>query len=327
MSALRAGQCPPFRVRIPATSANLGPGFDLFGLALAIYTELYFEFSEEPQLAELVDADGRPLPFPPEKNLIAVGFRALLQELGYEAPGFRARVVSELPPGRGFGSSAAALAGGVAAARALLHFAQGAPAPLDQARDDVNLLTRLEGHPDNAAPARVGGFVFACLEAGLVRYFQHRLPEALGLAAIVPDFGISTAKSRTQLPRSVSLADCLSNLKGALLWREYIDSGDEQQLVAALNADRLHQPYRSAQIPALAALQERAAELGIFGATISGSGPGLLCYYPRIEEASILSAIKDRLSEVTEQHGQNFQILPTAPDYHGLVQIAAALQA
>lgn len=325
MSPALLRQYPEFQIRIPSTTANLGPGFDLFGMALQLYTTIHFAFQEDSSQHDLFDSAGVALPIAADKNLIAVGYRALLHEENRDGPGFRATVQSSLPAGRGFGSSAMALTAGVAAARHVLHCDGHGPAPLDTAEEDVQLLTRLEGHPDNVTPARVGGFVFACLHQGRVRYFKHRLPEDLGMAAIVPDFAISTRQSRAQLPAAVPVKDALRNMTGVLLWREYIDRGDPDLIIAALESDRLHQAYRAAQIPALDALQKRAAELGIYGATISGSGPGLMCFFPRSGEGPALAAIEQALVPVTEGHGQRFEIHSIRPDYAGLVVVSTAL--
>lgn len=208
-------------IRVPATSANLGPGFDMFGVALSLHTSYHFHFDEEPGTARLLDREGAPLPIPPEQNLIATAYRAFCdraepEKAGTPRPGFSVRVENDVPTGRGFGSSASALTAGVAAARHTL-----ALDVLGDGDGDVQILNELEGHPDNVAPARLGGFVLGYTHSdGRIMTIRKRLPENLGLAVLYPDFNISTHVSRTKLPERVPLRDCLSTMKGVLLWRE-----------------------------------------------------------------------------------------------------------
>lgn len=313
---------PDLRLRVPATSANLGPGFDMFGLALNLYTRYHFSFREDPEI-RLFDSAGATLAIPPEKNLIAVAYHARLRRSGKTAgPGFDCRVEYRIPFSRGFGSSASALAAGVAAARYVLDPREGAGSNAS-ADDDVQLLDELEGHPDNVCPARIGGFTICYRSGGRVRYLRKTAPANLGLVAIAPDFTTSTKQSRQQLPEQIPVSDCLSNMTGVLLWREYLESGDPAHLCDALVADRLHEPYRKHRLPALDAIRDAASALGIYGATISGSGPGLLVYFPRSDEGRVLADLAKTLEPVTAAVNQRFTLLPCEPDYAGLTELEA----
>jgi homoserine kinase len=313
---------PELRLRVPATSANLGPGFDMFGLALNLYTRYHFTFRDDPEI-RLFDANGAALAIPPEKNLIAVAYHARLRRSGLNGgPGFDCRVDYRIPFSRGFGSSASALAAGVAAARHALAPGDNAGAAAT-ADEDVQLLDELEGHPDNVCPARIGGFTICYRSAGRVQYLRKTAPTNLGLVAIAPDFATSTKQSRQQLPEKIPVNDCLSNMTGVLLWREYLESGDPAHLCDALSADRMHEPYRKHRLPALDAIRSAAPTLGLYGATISGSGPGLLVYFPRPEEARVLAELADVLAPVTAAVDQRFTLLPCEPDYAGLTALDA----
>lgn len=311
---------PDLRLRVPATSANLGPGFDMFGLALNLYTRYHFSFRDDPEI-RLFDSAGAALAIPPEKNLIAVAYHARLRRSGRASgPGFDCRVDYRIPFSRGFGSSASALAAGVAAARHALEpgTRAGASATADE---DVQLLDELEGHPDNVCPARIGGFTMCYRSGGRVRYLRRTAPASLGLVAIAPDFTTSTKQSRQQLPEQIPVGDCLSNMTGVLLWREYLESGDPAHLCDALLADRLHEPYRKHRLPALDAIRSAATALGLYGATISGSGPGLLVYFPRADEGRVLADLGRVLEPVTAAVNQRFTLLPCEPDYAGLTEL------
>jgi homoserine kinase len=317
---------PELRLRIPATSANLGPGFDMFGLALNLYTRYHFNFRDDAEI-RLSDANGAALAIPPEKNLIAVAYHARLRRSGLQSgPGFECRVDYRIPFSRGFGSSASALVAGVAAARHVLAPGEN-PGAAATADDDVQLLDELEGHPDNVCPARIGGFTICYRSGGRVRYLRKTAPADLGLVAIAPDFTTSTKQSRQQLPEKIPVADSLSNMTGVLLWREYLESGDPAHLCDALGADRLHEPYRKHRLPALDAIRNAAPTLGLYGATISGSGPGLLVYFPRSDQDRVLTALADVLAPVTAAVHQRFTLLPCEPDYYGLTDLDASATA
>ncbi|MCB1324227.1 MAG: homoserine kinase [Leptospiraceae bacterium] len=308
-------ELPDLSLRVPATSANLGPGFDMFGIALDLYTTFEFQFVEQPG-CRLRTVDGEEIPIPPERNLVLVAYLRFLEEQGLATvPGLEVTVDAGAPRGRGFGSSASALVAGLGAARQVLQSSgQKQIAP----ERELELLTEIEGHPDNIAPALLGGFVFSYeRDGGGVGAIRRRLPEDLGLVALIPDFTISTRQSRGQLPAQLTRSDCLRNMRGVLLWMEYLSSGDPKYLEEALQLDRIHQPTRARLIPGFDRLQQEARQIGLYGVSISGSGPALLAYYPRQNEQKIRTNLASALSEVYPSPEGALRFC--RPDYEGLL--------
>ncbi len=256
-------------IRVPASSANLGPGFDVFAAALALHLEL--EVSETGRFAVHTDLDvGRD-----RDNLIVRAFEQL-----HPADAFEFRISSEIPLSGGLGSSAAATLAGLMAADHLFE--------LDA--DVAGLACELEGHPDNVAAAQHGGFVVCGADR------VHRIEPPMGLEAVlvVPGHSVATNKARSALPQAVPLADAAFNVAAASLLSLGLASGDWELIGAGLH-DRLHQPYRARLYPRSAELRQRAVEFGALGATISGAGPSVLfwCHYE--QTGSVIS----RLQQVT----------------------------
>jgi homoserine kinase len=239
-------------VRVPASSANLGPGFDAFGAALALHVEvLVQETGEFGVVTDLPIARDR-------RNLCVRGFEALL------APdGFTFTIRSQVPLSGGLGTSAAAYVAGLVAADSLLG---GRADLLDHA-------TRLEGHPDNVAAALLGGFVI-CADGAAARLEP---PPGLEAVLAVPHRSVRTAKARAALPAEVPMADAVFNVAHASLLVLGLAQRD-WELVARGLADRLHEPRRAHLYPDSLALARRARELGALGGTISGAGPTVLLW-------------------------------------------------
>lgn len=258
------------RVRVPASSANLGPGFDVLAAALDVHVEL--EVAETGSFGVRTD-----LPIARDaRNLCVRAFATRLEP----AP-FTFTIRSDIPLSGGLGTSAAAYVAGLVAADALAEGERGA------AERHGRLLAeaaRLEGHPDNAAAALLGGFVVCAGEMAV------RLDPPPGLAAVlvVPDEAVRTAKARAALPPEVPLPEAVFNVAHASLLVLGLERGD-LDLVARGLADRLHQPRRAPLFPRSAALLERAPGLGALGATISGAGPSVLVWC-RTEAAEAVAA-------------------------------------
>jgi len=253
-------------VRVPASSANLGPGFDVLAAALGVWMELEVtetgRFEVRTELAIARD----------ERNLCVRGFAALRP-----AEGMRFAIRSDIPLSGGLGTSAAAYVAGLAAADALNG---GGADLLDEA-------TRLEGHPDNAAAALMGGFV-VCAGGSATRLDP---PSGLEAVLVVPSRAVRTAKARAALPAEVPISEAVFNIGRASLLVLGLARGD-LDLVARGLADQLHQPRRASLYPRSMELVDRASEIGALGATISGAGPSVLVW-TRSEDASVVS---DRLS-------------------------------
>lgn len=239
-------------VRVPASSANLGPGYDTFAAALALHLEL--EVEETGAFAVETELD-----VPRDRtNLLVRAFERL-----HPAGDFTFRVRSSIPMSGGLGSSAAAVVAGLVAADHLFE--------LDA--DVLGLASELEGHPDNVAAALRGGFV-VCADGEAVRFDP---PGGLEAIAVVPHEAVSTTQARAALPETVPMADAVFNTAhGALLMLGL--AGNDLDLVSRGLRDRLHQPHRGHLYPRSMQLLERAREVGALGATISGSGPTVLVW-------------------------------------------------
>jgi homoserine kinase len=254
----------PIRVRVPATSANLGPGFDSLGLALARHDEIEARIADD---GVRVDLDGEGVGDLPgdESHLVARAMRVAFDALGEHPAGLRLRCVNAIPQARGLGSSSAAIVGGLLAARALVA---GGPERLD---DDavLSLAVRIEGHPDNVAPCLLGGFTIAWGDRAV------RLEPSPGFAPVVfvpPTRGL-TALARAALPPEVPHADAAFNAGRAALLVHAITSAPELLLDAT--EDRLHQNYRAAGMPESSELVTKLRAAGV-PAVISGAGPAVL---------------------------------------------------
>ena len=251
-------------LRIPATTANLGPGFDSLGCALALYNTITCEILPDDRLV----IAGCPKEYQNEQNLAVQGYRAVLDRLGLPREGLAVTIAAEIPVCRGLGSSAALIAGGAAAAN-LLH---GAPLSRAELLDVTNAI---EGHPDNLAPAIFGGLTASLVEEGHAHTVQLPLCQRLRWVAAVPDFELSTHTARGVLPAAVPFADAVYNASRAAVLVGALACGDHDLLRCALR-DRLHQPYRYALIPEAGAVETTARECGALAFCSSGAGPTLL---------------------------------------------------
>jgi homoserine kinase len=257
------------RIQVPATTTNLGPGFDCLGMALRLYNRLHVETAAAGLVIEVIGEGAELLPRD-ERNLVYQVMRDTFAGLGVPLPGLRLRLENGIPIGRGLGSSAAATLAGIAAARVL------AGAPLDPEAMLAPSVAR-EGHPDNVVPALVGGFTVAAVREGEVEYFKLPVPPALRAVLLVPDLILETARAREVLPREVSRADAVHNLQGSALVVAALMTGQIERLGTAM-ADRLHQPYRAALIPGMLEALAAGRAAGALGACLSGAGSTLLAF-------------------------------------------------
>jgi homoserine kinase len=257
-------------VRVPASSANLGPGFDAFAAALALHIEVEVteagRFGVETRLDIARD----------RRNLCVRGFAKL-----HPPDNFTFRIRSSIPLSGGLGSSAAAYTAGVLAAAHMFELQE----------DLLGHVTELEGHPDNAAAALLGGLVI--VTGGEVARFEA--PDGLEAVIVVPYAAVRTAVARRALPETVPLADASANVARGAMLTLGLSTGD-LSLVARGLEDRLHQPYRASLFPRSMALLERATELGAIGATISGAGPTVLFW----TQADATGAVVGKLRRETE---------------------------
>lgn len=256
-------------VRVPASSANLGPGFDSFGIAWQLYNELDFQITEAG-----LSITGCEERYQNEDNLAYRGFRRVLERCGVPCGGVSIRFMRcAIPVSRGLGSSAALIAAGVTAANALYE--------LGLSREELLLLaTEVEGHPDNVAPALYGGLGVSAMDGGRAITRRFPLSEKLHFAALIPPFELSTALARSVLPVELPREDAIFNIsRGALLLRALGD-GDAELLSFAMD-DRIHQSYRARLIDGFKTARTEAQECGAAGICISGAGPTILCVAER----------------------------------------------
>ncbi len=264
-------------VRVPATSANLGPGFDCLGVALALYMRCSFEQREDGLIIE-----GCPVEFANENNLVYRAWQAAMASLALPAKGLRLAIDSDIPPSRGLGSSAAAIVAGIAGAYAL----HGIPFDRDRILD---LAAGIEGHPDNVAAVVYGGLRASMREGDRHDCVACPLSPALRFTALVPGFELSTQKARAVLPQEVSRHDAVYNISHSLALLGAFNSGDLTLMRRAMR-DRLHQPYRLPLIPGAQRLCEAAFDLGA-AVCVSGAGPTLMCVHDREDFASKVRAL------------------------------------
>ena len=265
-------------IRVPATSANLGPGFDSFGCALGIYNTYTI------QTADALTVCGCPERYRNERNLTVRAYRAVLEEAGAPFRGLTLQIDARIPVARGLGSSAAMVAGGILAANADLG------KPYDR-RKLLQIGTKLEGHPDNLAPALFGGLTASMTEDGVPDTVRYLPAPDLRFVVCVPDFELSTAKARKALPETVPLADAVYNLSHGTVLLKAMETGDKQVIRRAMR-DRLHQPCRVGLIPEYEAVRAAAEEAGALGFCISGAGPTLLAL---TDDEAFASRLEEKL--------------------------------
>jgi homoserine kinase len=256
------------RVRVPASTANLGPGFDAIGMALSMYAWIEMAPAEQTKLM-MSGAQMRELPAD-KSNLLFQMAQLLYQEAGIKMPELEISVHSEIPLTRGLGSSAAAVVGALGAANVLL----GQPFPEDEL---FRIATTVEGHPDNVGAALFGGIVTAVWDGARVSYVRMDPPADLTTLVAIPSYQLSTGAARKLLPEQVSRQDAIFNLSRASLLIAALANG-RLDLIQCAMADRLHQPYRASLVAGLDVVLQNATEHGALGAALSGAGPTAIAF-------------------------------------------------
>ncbi|MCS7172975.1 MAG: homoserine kinase [Armatimonadetes bacterium] len=269
------------RVIVPATSANLGPGFDALGLALSIYNEVEASLSHHPHLT--LHGEGEGLLPEGEENLVYRAARAVADAVGAEVA-FSFRCWNRIPLGRGLGSSAAAIVGGMVAANELLG------RPLDRSHL-ASLAARLEGHPDNVVPALVGGVTAAVMEDGTVHWVRLPVRDLPTAVVAIPEFEVPTALARGRLPSRVPREDAAFNVGRTALLIGALATSRWDLLELAME-DRLHQPYRKPLVPGFEDVCTAARRAGALGVALSGSGPSLLAFAPSWQAVRVAEAME-----------------------------------
>lgn len=276
-----------YSVKIPATSANMGVGFDSTGLAVELYNTIHFFEIEEPLIIE-TDKESPNVPRD-KRNLIYRAAKYTAEKYGKRLPGLYMKQFDDIPSTRGLGSSAACIVGGICIADTLLGLG------LDR-MEMLNIATDLEGHPDNVAPAIFGGVCISAVDDG--RVVSHPIPirDDLAVAVLIPSFTLSTKKARSVLPEQVSMADAINNISREGLLISALYSGNYELLSTALQ-DRLHQPYRKRLIAGYDKVTGICGECGAYASCISGAGPTILSFFPAAKEDTE-ALLNSRLADI-----------------------------
>ncbi len=270
------------RIRVPASSANLGPGFDSFAVALPILAE--FDLRPAKTWSITVEGDGTGVPVDDE-NLFLVSARAAAKSARRELVAQHVTQRSAIPIARGLGSSAAAIVGGAVAANALLG------EPFDR-RTLLRIASEVEGHADNVAAALYGAFTVALPNEGGPVATRLVFPRAWRICLLIPGQPLSTEQARAVLPPQVSRDDAVFNVAhGAALIAAVMRA--DGALLALAMADRLHQAARTKLVPALGEIIIAAREAGAFGAALSGAGPSVLAVAPTRLASRVVSAMEE----------------------------------
>src|SRR5712691_10334362 len=289
-------------VRVPASSANLGPGFDALGLAMAIYLDCRFRPSD--QLSITVTGRDCQAISTGEDNLIWQTALAVAADTRSSIRPIELQVDNQIPVGKGLGSSAAALTAGVVIADRLLGLGWKRPRILDEA-------ARLEGHPDNVAACVLGSLVASASDSGGgARAVRLDLSPHFGIGIVVPDYALPTVAARAVLPDCYSSADAIFNVQRAALLVAALATGTVSAFPTA-REDRFHQSYRAHLAPGLSDILRLRAP-GLRGCALSGAGPSIIVFYERGFEQ-----VCDLVRQVLALHGHTSEALLAAVDEHG----------
>ncbi len=288
-------------VKVPATTANLGPGFDCLGMALPLYNIITIEETVLPgtgieinvidksETSDELMIDHMPMD---ENSIIYKAVELLYNSIGQTPSELKITVQSQIPIARGLGSSASVIVGGLLAANELL----GHPADVVAL---LSIATEVEGHPDNVTPAIVGGLVLTSQEEdGSIIYRKLNWPEEWNITICIPDYELSTEISRSVLPKEVPLEDAVFNAKRLAMFIEAVNTKDDALMKLALQ-DKLHQPYRMKLVPGLDRIIENLKhEEDVLGCVLSGAGPGIVVISKKNNLDKIKSIIKDTWEDI-----------------------------
>ncbi len=252
------------RVRVPATSANLGPGFDSLGIALSIYNEYGFSFQDEG-----ISFEGFEQEFKNEDNIIFMAMKKVFNKYNFKFKGLKIKIIKQdIPISRGLGSSSSCIVAGLIGAFALMN--------KELEKEEVfKLAIDIEGHPDNVCPAIFGGLVSTVMANGEALYNKIEIKNGVKFIALIPNFKLSTEKARAILPSEVSFKDSVYNIGRAALLISCFMNGN-YKLLREATKDRLHQQYRSKLIEGFDEVYEKVLNIGAYGCFLSGAGPTIM---------------------------------------------------
>ncbi len=290
------------QVRVPATTANLGSGFDIFGMALQIYNTYTLSLTPGPEWSV---SQPPTLTLPTNRdNLVLQAVNRLFLEIGFAPEGVHLESDLDVPMARGLGSSSSAIVGGLEAANAMLGSPFSRHALLDMAID-------IEGHPDNVTPALVGGTTLSYQTHDTHHYLSLPCPCDLHIVLAIPDFELGTAQARSILPSEVSRRDATFNGSRTALLAAALYEKRYDWLATAMD-DRLHQPYRAPLVPGMADAIAAGYAANAIGVALSGAGPTLIAFVKHEADA-----VTTALQETFLRHGVTCQMRTTQPDICG----------
>ncbi len=272
------------KVKVPATSANLGPGFDSMGLALGLYNYVTVEETEQGLVIDILD-ESRTFLAKDERNLVYKSMKEVFKKVGYQVKGLHLTLENNIKVTRGLGSSSAGIVSGLVAANEIA----GNKLSMNEL---LYMATEIEGHADNVTPALLGGFTVTVKQNNRIQYVRTELKDDLKFAAFIPDFFLQTKKARGVLPHSVSMRDAVYNTGHSALLAASIMSGKYENIRTAVG-DKLHQRYRKRLIPRMDELFSACYNKGALGVYLSGAGPTIV-------------AIVHRDNEIFEEEMQKF---------------------
>lgn len=293
------------KVRVPATSANMGSGFDSLGLALTLYNYVSIEKISSPTEIKVVGEGEKFLPAN-ENNLIYQCVEKVFNEAGEKMVNIRLVMENNIPVTRGLGSSSASIVGGLVAANALLDN------PFSK-ENILNMAAEIEGHADNVTPAVFGGFCVNVPSKNKINYISTPIKDDLEFAAFIPDFFLQTKKSRAALPEKVLHRDAVFNLSRSALLTASIISGKYENIRTSMG-DRLHQSYRKKFIPGMAEIFDLCYNNKALGVYLSGAGPTIIGI---LNNRS--SAFSEKVSPVLNKKMKNWHLNILKADNEGAV--------
>lgn len=261
------------KIKVPATTANCGPGFDSIGIACTFYNELKVTQLDTDRIELEVTGEGQGTIPATRDNIVIRAMDKVFTRVGYKCSGVRLKMHNRIPLARGLGSSAAAIVGGLFAANEL----SGG----NLTRHDLfEMATEMEGHPDNVAPAIFGGITVSMMENEKPSYLRFMPPKPIYLIVAIPRFRLATKKARSVLPKQIPHEDAVFNLSRTAMLITALAHGKYNFLPQALE-DKLHQPYREPLIKGMTDVVALAKEAGAYGCVISGAGPSLIAFADR----------------------------------------------
>lgn len=252
-------------VKVPATSANMGAGFDTLGIAFNLYSRL--EIEERESGLEIITVNGQNVA-DDKTNLVYRAMEKVFDEAGYRPRGLYIKQDSDIPMTRGLGSSSGCIIGGMLGANVICGHAFSYA-------EILNFAAMMEGHPDNVGPALYGGFCVSVMDGENTYIKSTKLPNKLRFAVMIPDFFVATKKSRGVLPELVERTDAVHNISRSLLFQAALSNGDYDLLKCGVD-DKLHQPYRKNYIDGFDEIFAKTYELGSKATYLSGSGPTIV---------------------------------------------------